>query len=79
MATLAVADRVIDCLAPVLGPFNAKVAVKNFAQRSLNLTPENLAPEHLPTLLEAMRPMLNTLVGRESAEALLGEIRQEVK
>jgi hypothetical protein len=34
--------------------------------------------EQLPALLEALRPMLNTLVGRSSTDALLEQIRREV-
>jgi hypothetical protein len=79
LSIASVADAVVDRLSPFLGPFNAKIAVKNFAKRSLERNPEDLSAEHLPALLEAMRPMLNTLVGRDSAEALLDEIRREVK
>lgn len=65
-------------LSPYIGAFNAKVAVKTFAQRSLKLSPEAVTLEHLPALLEALRPMLNTLVGRSSTEALLEEIQRGV-
>ena len=65
-------------LSPYLGPFNAKIAVKTFAQRALQLTPEAVTIEHLPALLEALRPMLHTLVGRVSTEALLEKIRRGV-
>lgn len=65
-------------MAPYLGAFNAKVAVKSFAQRELKLAPEAVTLEQLPALLEALRPMLNTLVGRSSTDALLEQIRREV-
>ena len=67
-----------DQLAPYLGAFNAKVAVRTFAQRELKLAPEAVTLEHLPALLEALRPMLNTLVGRSSTDVLLEEIRRGV-
>lgn len=54
------------------------MAVKTFAQRELKLSAEALTLEQLPALLEALRPMLNTLVGRSSTDALLEEIRREV-
>lgn len=54
------------------------MAVKTFAQRSLNLSPEAVTVAHLPALLEALRPMLNTLVGRSSTDALLEEIQRGV-
>jgi len=69
---------VADRLSPYLGAFNAKVAVKTFAQRSLKLAPEDVTREHLPALLEALRPMLNTLVGRASTDALLDQIGRGV-
>jgi hypothetical protein len=66
---------VAERLSPYLGEFNARVAVKTFAQRALKLEPEGVTLEQLPALLEALRPMLNTLVGRTSTEALLEQIR----
>ena len=67
-----------DRLSPYLGAFNAKVAVKTFSQRELKLAPEAVTLEQLPALLDALRPMLNTLVGRSSTDALLEKIRREV-
>jgi hypothetical protein len=66
-------------LEPYLGPLNAKVAVKTFAQRTLQVGPEALQSEHVPALLEGLRPMLHTFVGRASTDALLDAIRREVK
>lgn len=74
-----VAEQVAQQLAPYLGPFNAKIAVRTFAQKAVRLAPEAVTVRHLPTLLEALRPMLNTLVGRDSTESLLEKIRREVR
>jgi hypothetical protein len=73
-----VADRIAERLAESIGPFNARVAVKAFAQRSLGLDPAQLRPEHVPALLEGLRPMLNTLVGRQAANAVLRRIGEEI-
>lgn len=78
MSGPSVAERVADQLSAYLGPFNARVAVKTFAQRTLKLEPEALTADHLPALLDALRPMLHTLVGRVSTDALLDEIRRGV-
>jgi hypothetical protein len=43
------------------------------------LSPEDLRPEHVPKLLEALRPMLCTFVGRSSATALVEKIGREVR
>lgn len=74
-----IVEQVAEQLSPYLGPFNAKVAVKTFAQRALKLTPEAVALEHLPALLDALKPMLYTLVGRTSTDALLEQIQRQVK
>jgi hypothetical protein len=66
-------------LAPFLGPLNAKVAVKTFAQRTLGIAPESLGLEHVPALLDGLRPMLHTFVGKASTDALLDAIRREVR
>ena len=64
---------------PYLGPFNARIAVKTFAERTVKLAPEQLAAEHLPALLEGLRPMLNTLAGRQTTESVLDQIRRGVR
>jgi hypothetical protein len=79
METRPLADRVIEALTPYLGAFNARVTVKTFTQRTLRLAPEGLTVEHLPALLEALRPTLYTFVGKLSADALLDQVRKEVK
>jgi hypothetical protein len=68
---------VAEQLSPYIGAFNARVAVKTFAQRA-EAGSRGRDLEHLPALLEALRPMLNTLVGRTSTEALLEQIRDGV-
>jgi hypothetical protein len=79
MSKRSVAEQVAEELAPYLGPFNAKVAVKTFAGRAFeNLPPERLTLDHLPGLLEALRPMLNTLAGRAATDAVLARIQREV-
>lgn len=79
MSTSTVAQQVAEHLSPYLGPFNAGVAVKTFAQRALKQAPDTLTVEHLPALLEALRPMLNTMVGSASAETLLTDIQRRVR
>jgi len=76
--TVTVADQVAEQLAAYLGPFNARIAVKTFAQRALKLAPEAVTLQELPALLEALRPMLHTLVGRVSTDALLEQIQRQV-
>jgi hypothetical protein len=74
----SIAQQVAEHLSPYLGPFNAGIAVKTFSQKSLQRAADTLTAEHLPALLEALRPMLNTMVGRQSTDALLDDIQRRV-
>jgi hypothetical protein len=65
-------------LAVFLGEHTAKSAVKTFSQRALGRGQETLTHDDLPRLLEALRPMLNTLVGRKQCDALLEKLRTEL-
>jgi hypothetical protein len=62
-----------------LGPHTAKNALKVFAQKALNKTPEQLAHADLEPLLLALRPMLRTLIGARESDQLLDDIRREVR
>jgi len=75
----SIADRIIEVLETYLGPHNARTAVKTFARRVFQRTPDTLTSEDLPALLDGMRPMLRTLVGEDSAESVLEAIKREVK
>jgi hypothetical protein len=62
-----------------LGAHTAKIAVKTFAQRSLGRGPETLTVSDLPLLIEALRPMMNTLIGKAQCELIVGNLRSEFK
>jgi len=64
-------------LADYLGPHTARAAVRTFAKSALKLTPEEIRPEHVPGLLDALRPMLRTLLGREICEDILAPLGKE--
>ena len=65
-------------LAPYIGDFNAQMWIKSVARRELGLSPEDLTVRHLPPLLDGLRPFLQTLMGRSTAENLLQQIGREV-
>jgi hypothetical protein len=79
LSAASVAEQVAQQLSPYLGPFNAGVAVKTFSQRALKRSAETLTAEHVPALLDALRPMLHTMVGSVSTEALLNDIQRRVR
>lgn len=65
-------------LTPLLGPFTARMALKTFSASRLGRAPEQISHKDVPALLEALRPMLNTLVGSARARAVLDELRKEL-
>jgi hypothetical protein len=77
-ARKTVADQVAERLAVYLGPHTGRVAVKTFSQKALGRGPETLTVADFPTLEQALRPMLRTLVGGARAELVLAEIRREL-
>lgn len=65
-------------LAPYIGDFNAQMWIKSVARRELGLAPEDLTVKHLAPLIDGLRPFLQTLMGRTTADNLLQQIRREV-
>jgi hypothetical protein len=70
---------VVKELAVYLGPHTAKTAVRTFAERALGKAPEALQPADSEELLEALRPMLRTLLGSEQSDAVLARIARELE
>jgi hypothetical protein len=68
------AELIAEELARWLGPNTARTAVRTFARRALGLNAEELRPSDVPGVLDALRPMLNTLLGTERARSVLGTL-----
>ncbi len=66
-------------LSRYLGPFTATNAVKMFADQALSTDPDNITPAQVPTLLEALSPMLRTLLGKDGAQNVIDQVRREVE
>jgi hypothetical protein len=66
-------------LAVYLGPHTARVAVGTFAQKAFGRGAETLTRKDLPALMDALRPMLRTFVGREPCEIVLQAILRELQ
>ena len=73
-----ISEQVAARLAPYIGRFNAQMWIKSVARRDLGLTPEELQPGHLVRLADGLRPFLQTLMGRSTADDLLKKIVREV-
>ena len=67
-----------DRLAIYLGPHTTKNALKTFAQKSLGVSAESITAAQAPALLDAMRPMLKTLLGAQASEKLLAQLQVEL-
>jgi hypothetical protein len=52
--------------------------VRSFADRALGQKPEQIGREEAPRLVEALRPMLRTLLGQNAADAVVSELMQEL-
>lgn len=72
------ADVIADALTAHLGPSTARTAVRTFSSR-IGLRPDEVSPADTARLLEALRPMLRTLLGPEPADDVLDGIRGELR
>jgi hypothetical protein len=69
------AEVIAEALTEHLGPSTARTAVRTFSTRILGVSPEDVSREDAPKLLEALRPMLRTLLGPVPADSLLSGLR----
>jgi hypothetical protein len=74
----SISQQVAARLAPYIGQFNAEMWIKSVARRELGLGPEELRGQHVASLIAGLRPFLQTLMGRTTAENLLQQIGREV-
>lgn len=73
------ADVIRERLARYVGPFTAKNAVQMFSRQALSTEPDLVTPAQAPALLEALGPMLRTLLGKGGADKVLDQLRQEIQ
>ena len=69
-------DDVISKLSVHLGPNVARMAIRSFAKKAGVAGPETLTAEHVPALIDEIHPMLNVMIGRGPADAVIAEIMQ---
>lgn len=74
-----VGEAVTKRLSVHLGPNVARMAVKAFAQKALASKPEDLTPAQLPQLIEALRPMLVVMIGKDPSQVVLDEIANQYR
>ena len=67
-------EQIEQILAPVVGDFMAKMAVK--AQcKSLGITPDNITIAHLPDLAQKIGDAMAFMGKREQSESIVGRIQ----
>ncbi len=62
-------------LSRYLGPFTSRNAVQMMAKQSAGAAPDSLTLAQIPALLEALGPMLRTLLGKGGADKVVEEIQ----
>ncbi len=69
------AEVVRDQLAVYLGAFTSRNAVQMMARQCAGANPEQLTRTQIPALLDALGPMLRTLLGKAGADKVVAEIQ----
>jgi hypothetical protein len=72
---LSPTDRLLGQLTVFLGPHTARMALKTFSNKALGCAPHEVAAADVPRLVDALRPMLRTLLGEEAAESLVAQLK----
>lgn len=76
MAETLIADAVVAKLSVHLGPHVAKMAIRSFAKKVGVPGQDRLTVDHLPALIDEIRPMLNVMIGKGPAQAVVAEIER---
>ena len=68
-----------DRLSVYLGPNTTRAALKTFAHKTVGVAPEDLDARQARLVVEALRPMLKTLVGAEQCEHIVHQLCLELE
>lgn len=72
------AELIRERLAHYVGPFTARTAIQTFAKEALGVHPNAVTLEQAPQLLDALGPVLRTLLGK-TADEVLDQLREELQ
>lgn len=72
------AEVVRERLAQYLGPFTAKNAVQMTSRQAAGTDADHVTRGQVPAVLDALGPMLRTLLGKATADKVTDEIRKEL-
>ncbi len=68
-----------DRLAVYLGPHTARNALRTFSEKTLGCSPETISSAQAQKLLDALRPMLKTLVGAAQCDRIVSQLHIELE
>ena len=71
------ADVIREHLQRYMGPFTAKNAIQMFSKKTFGIDADSVTRAQAPALLEALGPMLRTLLGKNNAERVIEQLKQE--
>jgi hypothetical protein len=54
------------------------MAMKTSSQKALGIAPENVQITQAGAVIDAIRPMLNVMLGRDHAETIVQDIRKDL-
>ena len=69
---------IVGRLAPYLGPNTARVAARMCAEQATGRSDGTVSPDEASGVLDALRPMLRTLLGRTRTEEVLLELARDL-
>jgi hypothetical protein len=72
------ANILYDQLVHYLGPHTTRSAIKTFSNKAVGKAPNALTVEDMPKVLNALRPMMRTLIGVEECEAVIAQLSEEL-
>jgi hypothetical protein len=61
-----------------LGPHTTRTALKTFCAKAVGKSPEALTLADMPALLNALRPMMRTLIGVKECDLVLAQVNHEL-
>jgi len=70
-----------DRLSVYLGPNTARAALKSFGERAIGngFKLEDMSAAEARAILDALRPLLKTLVGAEQCERIVAQLKLELE
>ena len=76
--TKRAADIIREHLMRYVGPFTARNAVQMYAKQAVGVDADAVTAAQAPAVVEALAPMLRTLLGKQAADRVIEQLKQEL-